>query len=206
MERLRIGLDLDNTLVRYDQVFIELARSSGLIGSDFSGGKKALRDELRLAADGEKNWMRLQGRVYGAHMADAEMFEGVDPFLRHCRETGTDVFIVSHKTEYGHYDPDRTNLREAALNWMKNKGFFSADGYEIDPDQVFFCDTREAKCRQIGSLDLDLFIDDLVEVFLEPDFPLTVEQHLFHPGSGDVPQGTYQVHKTWEEIDHAVFT
>ncbi len=26
--------------------------------------------------------------------------------------------MVSHKTEYGHYDPDRVNLREAALGWM----------------------------------------------------------------------------------------
>lgn len=205
MERLRLGLDLDNTLVCYDPVFIQVAQAMQLIGPDFSGGKKAVREAIRLTQDGEKSWMRLQGRVYGAHMKDAVLFEGVESFLTHCNKANADVFIVSHKTEYGHFDPDRINLREAAFNWMKEKGFFATNGFSIDPGQVFFCDTREEKCRRIANLDLDVFIDDLVEVFQEPCFPETVDQHLFHPGSGDVPEGAYRVRKTWGEIEHAVF-
>ena len=44
----------------------------------------------------------------------ATLIPGVDAFLRRCRTEGCAVSIVSHKTEYGHYDPDRVNLRDAA--------------------------------------------------------------------------------------------
>src|ERR1700752_3969148 len=101
--RKRIGIDFDNTIVGYDRVFVEVARREGLVAPDFCGNKQALRDAVRRTPNGELAWQRLQGRVYGAEIASAVMFEGVDAFLRRCREAGAEVFIVSHKTKFGHY-------------------------------------------------------------------------------------------------------
>ena len=121
---LRIGLDFDNTLITYDDVFLNLARERGLTGADFLGRKQAIRDAIRLLPDGELSWQQLQGQVYGKGVARALMFDGVGSFLKQCRQHNVPVVIVSHKTEFGHHDPERVNLRQAALDWMTEQGFF----------------------------------------------------------------------------------
>ena len=168
---LRIGIDFDNTIAGYDAVFLAAALDAGLLAPGFRGGKQALRDALRLQPDGELTWQRLQGQVYGAHMASAVMLEGVDEFLRRCREAKYEVFIVSHKSEYGHHDPARVNLRHAALAWMTAQGFFRPDRYGMTSDRVFFEATRADKIARIAALDCSIFIDDLKEVLSDSAFP-----------------------------------
>ena len=43
----RIGIDFDNTLIDYDEVFRGLARERGLIDADFRGGKDDVRGAVR---------------------------------------------------------------------------------------------------------------------------------------------------------------
>ena len=124
--RLRIGIDFDNTIITYDDVFLATARAWGLLRADFTGSKQAIRDAIRLLPDGELSWQKLQGHVYGKGLDQAAMFEGVDAFLRRCRLSNAQVVIVSHKTEFGHHDPERVNLRDAARDWMTKHGFFRA--------------------------------------------------------------------------------
>ena len=69
-------------------------------------------------------WQKLQGRIYGPMMSEAKLFPGVFQFMFRCKHRGYDVFIVSHKSEYGHFDPTETPLRQAALEWMTQNGFF----------------------------------------------------------------------------------
>ena len=55
---MRIGLDFDNTLIRYDDVFATAARDRGLVNANFSGNKQEVRDAIRLLPDGEFAWQR----------------------------------------------------------------------------------------------------------------------------------------------------
>jgi hypothetical protein len=201
---MRIGIDFDNTIAGYDDVFVDLARRAGLVDDSFRGGKQALREALRQRAGGELVWQRLQGRVYGAGMASAKLIGGVDAFLRYCRSAGENVFIISHKTEYGHGDPQGTNLRQAAFAWMTSQGFFADSGYGLLRENVFFEATRGEKLARIAALQCDVFIDDLVEVLSEPTFPAGVRRILFaQRRNGDDKE---LVHcSTWEEIYEAVF-
>ena len=149
-----------------------------------------VREALRVRPGGEQDWMRLQGRVYGAHMKDAELIDGVDAFLRRCRSQSIRVCIVSHKTEFGHFDPDHVNLRDVARDWMRSKGFFDPNGFGLSPNDVSFEATREEKVAQIGALGCTHFIDDLEEVFREPGFPVQTKQYLF----------ARHAYKSWDEI------
>lgn len=176
---LRIGIDFDNTLISYDNVFLAAAVERKLLSDGFRGNKQAVRDAIRLMPGGEMNWQRLQGYVYGKGIGGAVMFDGVDAFLRGCRAAGHDVFIVSHKTEFGHEDRDRVNLREAALSWMAAHGFFALDVYAISRENVFFESSRAEKLKRIASLRCAYFIDDLEEVLTDPDFPPGVNRVLF---------------------------
>ncbi len=82
---LRIGIDFDNTIAGYDDVFSRAARDEGLVPADFIGTKQQVREAVRRLDDGELKWQRLQGLVYGTRMAEAVMFDGVGSFLRRCR-------------------------------------------------------------------------------------------------------------------------
>jgi hypothetical protein len=198
---MRIGIDFDNTLISYDDVFLAAARERDLLGAGFSGNKQALRDAIRLLPDGEAAWQRLQGHVYGKGISGAVMFEGADAFLRRCRDAGHDVFVVSHKTEFGHHDPGRVNLREAALRWMEARGFFAPDVYAIPRENVFFEASRAEKLRRIAALDCAYFIDDLEEVLTDPAFPSGVNRVLFGGGG---PSSHYAVCSSWQRISEAV--
>jgi hypothetical protein len=199
---MRIGIDFDNTLVDYDHVFRDAAKRQGLVDQAFQGSKRELRDNIRLLADGELAWQHLQGYVYGAGIANARMFDGADAFLRHCRAQGVCVFVISHKTRYGHHDPMRVDLRCAALDWMGAHGFFCRNGYGIPAERVFFEDTRGAKLTRIGAVGCTHFIDDLEEVFRDPDFPSRVSPILFAV-SGALPAGT--VCSSWRQIAEMLF-
>jgi hypothetical protein len=199
-----IGIDLDNTLVTYDQVFRDVALARGLIDPAFVGTKQAIRDRIRLLSDGELAWQQLQGYVYGKGIAGAQMFEGVDGFLRRARAEGLPVVVVSHKTEYGHYDPDRVNLRESARAWMRANGFFASDGYGIPAENVFFEGSRPEKLERIASLGCTCFIDDLEEVLEDPEFPEGISRILFSQNK-PVHAAPYAICSSWRQIEEHVF-
>lgn len=202
--RRRIGIDFDNTIIDYDEVFLTVAKQRGLIRADFDGPKLMVRNEIRQIPDGEKQWMEVQGYVYGKGISGARLYWGVDRFLAMCRQKACEVFIVSHKTQYGHFDPDRVDLRQAAFTWMTERGLFDPNGYAISPQNVFFEGTREEKVERIRWVRCEVFIDDLAEVFLEPDFPPGVKRILLSSRAPEAASGV-EVCATWREVENAVF-
>ena len=200
---LRIGIDFDNTIVSYDEVFCRAAKTRGLIDPAFSGRKQAVRDAIRNMPEGELAWQRLQGQVYGKGIADASLITGIDTFLQRCRALKCKVMVVSHKTEYGHYDPDRVNLRKAATDWMISQGLLSNTSV-IQPQNVYFESTRANKLQRIAALSPTHFIDDLEEVLSDPGFPKHVTRILFSDGEQG-PSVPYIVCPTWRDIECHIF-
>lgn len=204
MRPLRIGIDLDNTLAGYDEVFPEAARERGLLPEGFRGGKAEVRDLVRGLADGERQWQALQGRAYGALMNRARLIEGAAEFLLRARSKGAELCIVSHKTEYGHFDPDRINLRQAAWAWMMNNGFFAPDGFGLHMEEIYFETTRADKIARIAALDLTHFIDDLPDLFEDRTFPEGPERLLLAlRGAPTSPR--YRAYDGWPAINEVVF-
>lgn len=201
---LRIGIDFDNTIIRYDEVFCAMAKDCGLIAPGFSGSKQAVRDAIRLLPDGERAWQRLQGQVYGKGIAGATMTEGFAAFLHRCRSERCTVAVVSHKTEYGHYDPDRVNLRQAARDWMSANGLHDC-AYGIPISNVFFENTRDEKLARIAALSCTHFIDDLEEVLVDPGFPTMVRRILFSDAAPSHKDKLYTVCLSWHDIEEQIF-
>lgn len=201
---MRIGIDFDNTIAGYDALFAALAEDEGAL-SRAPANKRELRDALRCRPDGEARWQRLQAAAYGRRMADAELIDGVARFLNACRVAGIDVHIVSHKTRYANNASDGTDLRVAALNWMRAHHFFDDECFGLRPDHVHFNDTRDAKLARIAELDCACFIDDLEEVFAEPGFPATVDRLLFDPAGNGTPCAAVKRFRHWDEIREYVF-
>jgi hypothetical protein len=203
--KIVLGIDLDNTLVCYDELFRNIAGEECLIESAALAGKERIRDAIRLLPEGETKWTRLQAIVYGPRMSSATAFAGSEEFLRHCAEHGIKTLIVSHKTQFANLDGQPVDLRQSALAWMNAKKFFDPDGCGLSPADVFFESTRAEKIERIRALGCTHFIDDLAEVFAEADFPAEIKKLLFAPHGASRLGHDIKVCKSWREIDRFFF-
>lgn len=201
---MRIGIDFDNTIADYDEVFSSAATAEGLLSDGFSGGKDDVKQAV-IGTAGEEAWMRLQGRVYGAHMKHAKLFKGVTAFLDRCRDQQARVFIVSHKTRHGHFDEEKVDLHTAAMDWMENQNLFSGEPPAVFRDDVIFEPSREEKIARIRDLGCTHFIDDLPEVFSEPAFPGGVKRYLFLGRRAIVRPGPFGRYRRWTDIRNEIF-
>ena len=184
-----LGVDFDNTLVDYDDVFWKATQRLGFVDSAVTPHKKNIRNAIRQLPDGEKKWQQVQAHVYGRAMGEARLIDGVQEFLQACRAARVPVYIVSHKTQFAAQDTDRINLRQATLNWMRQNGFFDPQGLGFESDQIFFESSRQDKVARIKHLNCTHFIDDLEETFLEKSFPPTTAKILYSPYFGSVQCG-----------------
>ncbi|MBV8149160.1 MAG: hypothetical protein JO092_08720 [Candidatus Eremiobacteraeota bacterium] len=185
-----IGIDFDNTIVNYGSLFLEAAIELDLIPQDFQGEKTSVRDYLRSHGFADADWQRVQAEVYGRRIAKAPPFEGVREFLELCRSRDVRTFIVSHKSRYAPADPRRIDLRDAARAWLAR--------YDVRVDDVYFESSRAEKLARIATLGCAHFVDDLDEVFFEPNFPAGVERWLFAPGRS--PISPFRAVQSWHDL------
>lgn len=200
-----VGIDLDNTIIDYDKPFVAAGAALGLLPPGHGcTGKGAVKALLLRGSAGEEAWMRLQGQVYGARIGGARLTPGVARFLKALRRRRVRISIVSHKTRYGHFDPARVDLWEAALGWLDGRGFFDRDGFALDRAAVHFLETRQEKIATIGRIGCDMFIDDLPEVLTDPGFPAGTVG-LWYAGPAAVAAAHALVpHRNWTGILGAV--
>ena len=200
---LRIGIDLDNTIISYDAIMHEAAVLRGLIDPSVPRRKQAVRDALRRRSGGEEIWRSVQVEAYGPAIGRAEPMAGVLEFFARRRELSVPVWIVSHKTEYPNFGSGKVNLRQAALGWLRARGIVGGvDGLALD--RVLFGATREEKLAHLTRLGLTHFVDDLVDIFLEPDFPAGARRLLFSPSGQAAPVAGIETFISWREIASAI--
>ena len=200
-----VGVDLDNTIVSYDEVLFKLAANMGLINADVHQSKKAIRDSIRALSGGEILWQKLQAEIYGPMMPYAQLNPGVEDFFRECQKRSVDVYIISHKTQYANYDTTKTNLWDAALNWLNEKGFFNANHMGMLPEKVFFEISREDKIARIRETGCTYFIDDLEETFTGDGFPQEVIKILFDPHRMHQESEKFLRYSSWLHINQYFF-
>lgn len=197
--KLRIGLDFDNTIACYDHVFTHVANELGLIPDSLVLSKSEVKRIIHLHPGGDHNWQKLQGQIYGKYMHLASAFPGLHEFLRLAKLNGHEVFIVSHKSPFGHFDENRVPLRDEAMKWLVANKFVGTDSSMIPSQNVFFETTRREKIDKIKVIQCTHFVDDLQEVFDEKSFPPVISKYLFDPaGQGNFQNGQFE--GSWRSI------
>ena len=202
---LRIGLDFDNTIANYDQAFPEVARILGYETNNLNAtlNKRELKLELLKQSDGDTAWQKVQGLVYGKYIDLASLYPGVYEFVLRALASGNEIFIVSHKTELGHFDESRTPLRQAATTWLINQKLVGDSDSKIKLQNIFYAETRDEKIDKIIELQLDVFIDDLDEVLSDKSFPRSTKKILF--GSADTTSPEILAMQSWREVGDELF-
>lgn len=201
----RIGIDLDNTIIDYDFAFCSAGHAMGYLPIFFNKSKQFVRNYLQSFSGGDEKWQRLQGEVYGFRMKDAKLMGGVSNFLKKVgTRKDTEIFIVSHKTQYGHFHANQRNLRQNALKWLENKNFFNNKGFSLSKDQLYFENSLNDKVKRIEKLNCTHFIDDLEDVFKHPSFPPITYRILFANRNKFCTKIPYKTCNNWEQIYKAI--
>ena len=199
---MNIGIDLDNTLICYDEVFKQYGEEFATLPEGIEPNRSEIKAYIRNQMDGEMVWQKLQGQVYGRGLSNAKLFPGVHRFLWRCRQRGVTVEIISHKTEYGHFDSSRIHLHQAATRFLVKSGIYADDPSSLIKEISFF-PTRDGKLKAISEKNFDWFIDDLPDIFDSPKFPRITNKLGFDPHL----ENTFTdivVATSWLEIDHYI--
>ena len=193
---MHIGLDFDNTIVSYDALFHKVAREGGWVTDAVPVSKVSVRDHLRSIGQ-EPVWTEMQGYVYGARMDEAAAYPGLHDCLVWAREQGIPVSIVSHKTKYP-FLGKQYDLHQAARHWIETH-LTDASGPLVRPDSIYFEITKESKVKRIADIRCSVYVDDLPEILLATEFPVSASRILFDPDGHHVDQDLFRA-SHWSDV------
>lgn len=181
----RIGIDLDNTLIDYSNSARNIAAEEG-----FSGVHSVSDLRVRFKESDNNRWQQFQALLYTDGLDYATPADGSKAFLSEAKNQGATLFIVSHKTSTTPPKYGARDLRAPASEWLAK---WDIVPMSVPENHVFFCPTQQDKVMKIRELNLDWFIDDLREVFENPDFPERTTSWLYRETEpeeakhGDIP-------------------
>lgn len=179
----RFGFDLDNTLIDYSKAVEEYCRIKGV---EICSNIRALRSLLRTKDSSGYLWQIAQGWLYTTGLPLARPGLGSETLCEYLATREIELYIVSHKTSH---TPDFCGLkplRAPAIEWIENS---ILSQFFTNHSRIYFESTRELKIERIQELSLNYFVDDLVEVFIEPEFPITTKSFLLN----DTESGNSQI-------------
>ena len=197
---LNIGVDFDNTIADYDLVFEEVAVDMGFLGGRNFLSKADVKNAIISQKDGDINWQRLQGQIYGKYMHKAKVFPGFTEFLLLAKIKGFTISVVSHKSEFGHFDDNKISLRSEALKWIIHNKLIEPDLFKLQKKDIYFEATREEKIQRIITLGCNFFVDDLEEVFNEKNFPVEINKFLFDPLDKKINSKNFVTINSWRSL------
>jgi phosphoserine phosphatase len=162
---VRIGLDLDNTLIDYSHSYSTLATQFGL--ADEYKTRWAIRARLRDSPPRDYEWQRFQYLLYTQGLQTARISAGAIKFMLSCKGHNDQIFIVSHKTRLTSKSVGLPimNLRDLARDFLVRS---SVIPHLVVPHNIYFEETQEKKVDRLNSLELDVVVDDLEEVLGNP--------------------------------------
>lgn len=108
--------------------------------------------------------------MYTDGLNHASMNVGAWKLFEKLRSQNAGLFIVSHKTPLSAIN--KVDLIQPARIWIEeNLGNIP----ELRMDHVFFEQSRTLKVKRIASLGLTHYVDDLLEVLQEEDYPKNIK-------------------------------
>lgn len=156
---MKIGIDLDNTILDYSDAFSLAARNLKGLENIESLGKTEVKS-LVIRSHGEEAWTALQGHVYSSVPLGVKVFEGFEPLLNSLNASGHTVSYMSHKSEKPISGPS-VNLREPVTNFLYSKKLL---GQTMRGLSLHYFETKQEKIEAVNVEYFDYFIDDLLEI------------------------------------------
>lgn len=198
MPSLRIGIDIDNTVLDFSESIRRSAHDILGIDLEPKSGKSASSFRIKELV-GNEVWTDLQGYIYAEYSVYASTFDGALSTISGLRHQGHQIQLISHKTkrpasgrsvDLHHWTQltlERTGVLETMHSDPKDQG-----------ESIILCESVEEKIWEISSQGCEVFIDDLLKV-LRP-LPTGLRKiHIFcdgqHPSNKAI-----KCHSDWAEV------
>lgn len=162
MKTIRIGIDIDNTLINYKSAYrVIYGKNNKKL---YFNGRNYVKEKIKKSDPTGIKWRHFQSELYTSGLSLAKPSKSIITLLKMFnRLKNFKVFLISHKTLKAEFDKSETDLRDICEKWLINNNIVS--NY-ISETNVFYTDTQIAKIEKINELRLDFFIDDLDEILL----------------------------------------
>ena len=160
-----IGIDFDNTIINYDEVFYQFALKSNLINSSTPKQKVYIKNKI-IKNFSEKKWTQLQGKVYSKGIFMASIFDDCLNTMHKLDKNGHKIIIISHKTKYPVLG-EKFNLHINTKIWIKKNILEKKNFKNFSINDVHFNQTQNQKIKKILDKNCDIFIDDLEKVLFK---------------------------------------
>ena len=197
---MKIGIDLDNTIIDYSESFIE-----GVRYLKFKLPKSIeTKEEIKrfLIKKNRSHWHQLQGIVYSKFLlSHGKLYPGVKSFLLRCKAKGHKVIVISHKSKKAHHQSSDINLRKIAEKWLILKKIFNTNESLIQ--KLIFNENFKGKISEINKNKPDIFIDDLRKVISSPNLDKKIIKIHFSINNKDEKSNTKKM-MNWHEIDNFI--
>jgi len=164
---MRFGFDFDNTLVNYD-IASRIWSKQNNIEHIFT--LQDLKEFYRLRRDYQEDWKVVQEWLYTEGLNHASVNVGAWNLIEKLRSQNAELFIVSHKTPES--AAKKVDLIQPARKWIEEN---LSNVPELGANRIYFEATRKSKVKRIASLGLTHFVDDLLEVFQEENYPKNIK-------------------------------
>ncbi len=156
---MKIGIDIDNTILDYSEAFTIAARKlKGL--ESIEKLPKAQVKSVVIRTHGEETWTALQSLVYSSVPLGVRVFEGFEPLLHALNAKGHTVTYMSHKSAQP-ISGSAADLRKPVTNFLHSKKLL---GQTMIGVSHHYFETKKEKIEAINSAFFDYFIDDLLEI------------------------------------------
>ena len=196
---MKIGIDFDNTISNYDEVLFKIALKKKIkIPNQNLFNKNFFKKAILKKTSSMEEWKKIQSLIYGKLMYEARINRGFSNFILLCKLKEYEIFIVSHKTQFAHYDKEKIDLRKSSIEWMKKNKFFNKKYLNLLSENIYFENTLTDKIKRIKKIDCDYFIDDLEKVFDHKLFPGNTKKILFNKTYHDKRYN--YIANTWDKI------
>jgi hypothetical protein len=168
----RFGFDLDNTIIDYRISVKKYCVNAKIPVQDEITN---LRSYLRNIDPSDLKWQEAQSWLYIDGLQYAKLSDGIVDLCVYLLSKNIDIFIVSHKTNRTQDCFGGRDLFSPVVNWIEYSNI--NDFFNVDKN-IYFMPTRDAKIQKIKQLDLKWFVDDLLEVLLDKNFPPHTSKYL----------------------------
>jgi len=158
---------LDNTLINYDKAAEYWVQKNQLGRID---SVECLKEFYREKKDNVGDWLVVQEWLYTEGLNFANLAHGAIEIFKSLQSHGFSVIIVSHKSNRS--AKSSLDLHSPAREWLADA--LGEIEFNLDRD-LFLEEDRSKKISRIKQERATYFVDDLLEVFLEPEFPREVK-------------------------------
>lgn len=171
-----IGIDFDNTIACHDESFRKIAIEQRLAIPKGKKTKQVVKDYFLGKENGNLEWTKAQGKIYGENLSFAKLFAGFSSFVEKANSLGHKLIVISHRTQFPAWG-NEIDLHKAALEWLLVKGLLSPNSIPLE--NCFFETSLEKKIECIKRESCSIFIDDLEFVLEHSEFPANTQKVLF---------------------------